>query len=336
MNVIKVVGSLQLTSLLVLSVLCLVVLEIFTYTGAVNKHLGVELVYLVYLAAAVISLQLLQILIDVKTQFSSFYTSVVYRSLCRVSYFLLVSSMLTYFVFDFLEQSHFPNYVFSSFGINYTGIALLLLLLFLLAVNYFLDQHLVEVRDRLRFLKTYTKLQRAILVIFSVICISMSFSTIIGLYRNWIDTASLIGKPYNEKMLISLGGKERLGWIVPLSDLIHDTTPEDAVVFLPPQQAPWQVTGNGGYMRYFIHPRKFVVSNQIQQPIPAGVTHILISHGISAEADSLGWPQIVIPAEEIKNITYIDRNTGRVEVKTNVEYRPTSDIEEWGIITLKR
>lgn len=164
-----------------------------------------------------------------------------------------------------------------------------------------------------------------------------NFQVVLSAMINQTIKASLVWNlPLQERWVIQKGGNQAEGWIYTYAQFIKKHTPEDAIIFIPPQRESWKQEGNAGYLRWFVFPRKLVQRNQLESEIPQEATHVLIAHGNWIWfADEYTWPRITIPASQISSISLIDRKTLEEETFTTTTYTPFYSEEVWGIIELK-
>lgn len=254
----------------------------------------------------------------------------------KLNLLLLLLGCIAFFVFEALETAHYQNYVLSKFSIHYQNIPFVL---YFFLLGSFLSILESPKNLYLRFTDYFgSDLTLKVILLFSFLILVLSnlfnqFSIVTkGLHQSF----AYVGEPYEARLERRLGGRDNMGWIVAYTSFVKSHTPNNAVIFIPPQQALWEVTGNSGYMRYFLHPRILINFEDMYATIPEEATHVLISHGLWFGNAQPGWPKIDIPAEEIEVITHIDRDTGNVTVYKNTAYTVNSEQETWGLIKLKK
>jgi hypothetical protein len=166
----------------------------------------------------------------------------------------------------------------------------------------------------------------------AVIALTQLQQAVATLYDQTIQMSINAHVPFADRFTYKQGGTVYYGWIWPYSQFIIKHTPDNAVLMLPPQSNVWKMEGNSDYFRWFMYPRTLV--HAVDEVIPVGSTHILIALGECGEGEC-GWPKITIPAERIKQIILIDRET-QVETTLNeTEYHLDTDRYQWGIIELQ-
>lgn len=218
---------------------------------------------------------------------------------------------LTYFVFIFLEVTHYPNYIFTRFHVNPLAFQLFLSITW---IHYLIQKKL-----------SLSK----ILIIASLIYIGVDGAArTLALLRN--ELTLIIREPfltYDQKM-----SREYWGFYSAMKEVVR-LTPADATLLIPPQGNPWEVEGNGAMVRYFIYPRKLMnlAPDFTTLPKVAGPTYVLIARGSWPSVTNpagYGWPKIKLDA---KQIWHIDLSTG-INYSYNRPYDPNSDQWNWGLI----
>jgi hypothetical protein len=316
---------------LLLVTFAFILIEILTYRGFTQKYFIIDASWLLVISISLLFLYFYQMVVIKKTVKPAISSSLF--KIFSINYFLFFPVIAVYFIFFYLEKSHHPNYIFTNFHIQYENAELLFILMGTNLLGYFIKNKKTEIAD---LVKKFSFEQ--IIIIFSLILVTIpnTFRATTKFYENFISAYKRIGLSHEERMIQSLGGEGFLGWIVPYTNFIKERTPEDSVIFIPPQLGAWLATGNGGYMRYFLYPRKLINDTEIESPIPEEATHVLISHGLWRIDGGGGWPKITIPAERIEEIGYIDRASKETTIKKGVDYDNNPKLAEWGIITLRK
>jgi len=111
--------------------------------------------------------------------------------------------------------------------------------------------------------------------------------------------------------------------------------PEDASIFIPPQNDVWAQEGNPYYFRWFVYPRKMVQSSDAYALLPEAARFILVSNGGWNGGDS-GWPKIHVPEKNIKTVFLIDRYSLKERTVTAHDYYTSLAPTEWGVIELNK
>jgi hypothetical protein len=133
--------------------------------------------------------------------------------------------------------------------------------------------------------------------------------------------------------------KEKLTYKVsdyPYYAFVNELTPPDATILVPPQESPWLTSGNVGYIRNFLYPRKLLQGTYQTAPIPSGTQYVLIARGEWPvnDLERYGWPKATISAQ---HIWYFDQNTRQhfeADTKTFDPNAPENK-ERWGLIQLQ-
>jgi len=141
-----------------------------------------------------------------------------------------------------------------------------------------------------------------ILTVFAVIIILFQNLKGIGpknVLRNFIIRARNFSLSYDDKMRLGVG-KEFYDFTL----FIKENTPEDAVILIPPQAYPWPQTGNAGYLRYFVFPRKVISGNEFKPGINLNENKVTYSlflwaddYPIVGKSFAPGWPKFNLKAE---------------------------------------
>lgn len=225
--------------------------------------------------------------------------------------YIIILLTLAYFVFIFLEVTHYPNYIFTHFHVNP--------LTFQLFVSVAWIHYLIQ--KNLSLSKT--------LIIATLIYIGVDGAgRSIALLRN--ELRAIIHEPfltYDQKM-----SREYWGFVPAIKEVVR-LTPKNATILIPPQGNPWEVEGNGAMVRYFIYPRKLMnlLPDFTSLPNTTGPTYVLIAKGSWPSVTNpagYGWPKIKIDSNQI---WHIDLSTG-VNYSYNRSYDPSIDKWDWGLI----
>lgn len=229
-----------------------------------------------------------------------------------------------------IETITYPNYVFSTIHIHLDGLQILTVLFFI----YFVLTNLRH--DNLKLLLETT-------LLFAVISVLFNYTL-----ANIINTRKLVIKEID---LIQASGpsysdKQRAGWgdIYTYTELLRKSTPENAIIAIPPAQNHWLYSGNLVLMRYFLYPRTLVnvkESDSIETlyDLPdVDYDYVAIIWGESNTRDSAdyGWPKAAIPSEYIEYFNLQDGSTRKVIIDS---YMPEDHDDEsigWGLIKVQR
>lgn len=244
------------------------------------------------------------------------------RSFRYLAIFSIIFSGLLLIV----ETATFPNYVFSTLHINLDGLQILTVLFF----SFFVLTNLRH--ERLLMLVDTT----AVIAVTSILLnyFMANLITDVTLIRNEIHLIRIGGKTYEEKQIAGWGDIYRY------SLLLKKTTPEHAVIALPPAQNHWLYSGNLVLMRYFLYPRTLVNVKETNSTtslyeMPKGdYEYVALIWGESNPLDTTArvWPKTEFAAEYIDYFNLSEQTITRVNVKL---YKPDSESEiskGWGVI----
>jgi len=218
---------------------------------------------------------------------------------------LFFISLLSYFYFSFLESANYANYVFTYYHLHFRH----LLFINVASAIYLLfsgrgagERGIDSYKDYIRKIGRMAEVRRelALLILFIPLLL-VGYRNIVETTPKIIDEALLtfryFDKSYDEKM------RARWGKFYDYMVFIKENTPEDAVIYHPPQIKPWEFEGNQVLLRYFLYPR-ILVSGSISREDYEGpeITHILIVWGKPSpgvEGLNFGWPKKEIKASEV-------------------------------------
>lgn len=147
--------------------------------------------------------------------------------------------------------------------------------------------------------------------------------------HNFIFRLRNFNLSYDEKMRLSVGKA-----FYDFTLFIRENTPEDSVILIPPQAYPWPQTGNAGYLRYFIFPRKVINGKEFEPGINLAENRIeyvlfLQSDDLQTPGDVLtpGWPKFDLRAVyklyllEDGNTKKVPGNYNQKEIRENKNLR---------------
>ena len=130
----------------------------------------------------------------------------------------------------------------------------------------------------------------------------MVFDNLVKTTPKMVSEATLTLKyatsSYDEKM------RARWGDFYDYMVFIQDNTPEDAVIYHPPQIKPWEFEGNQALIRYFLFPRTLVSGSiDLDEYDGPQITHIMIvwgreKSGVDQDVE-YGWPKQEIKGKRI-------------------------------------
>jgi len=292
------------------------IIESVTYVGFIKKHIKINTS--IFIIPIVVMGLLLRF---VYSSNKRFIPKVVHKF--YLIYFATI--LIGYVLMSLVEEITYTNFMFSKFHVQYSNLLgpILLSLFLLLLMNINFD---------------FLKKRGGWSLIFTVITFWLVATNIIQLNSMFRDSiTNLIRHPfasYDDKMRAKLGSKF-YNYIL----FINEYTPENSKLLIPPQAFPWPQTGNGAYMRYFIHPRDFAnskVDEKGRDLKGENIDYVLMLWGETEQIQyntTHGWPKYNIPAEEI----FILKDDGTVEaIKENYVYDNYKDQKVWGLIKVKK
>jgi len=189
-------------------------------------------------------------------------------------------------------------------------------------------------KNILKFLKKSSRLRIIMILYISIIMIVQTKGIVLGTYSTFIKIPQQLSTPYADRFVDRMQGNNYFGWIYTYTKFIKEHTPDEAIILIPPQKYAWEMEGNAGYVRWFLYPRYVRSSSDLSPEIPDDVKFVMISYG-TWWSKIHGWPQINIPAEKIKKIWLINRQTLDQEELVSVDYQYKEGQELWGLIELK-
>lgn len=266
---------------------------------------------------------------------SKFVLNEFFLFILRLNRIFVVAILLTNYLFITLEKEHFANYIFANFHVHLSVLSQLVSL----SVTIALIEFVIFNKSIINFIrKRFTSVLQIIFVV-SVLAIvlpqAQDTATLISVGS--IDLIKFPFKSYDEKIVVQMNGNESSGWVYTYGTFLKRNTPENAIIFIPPQIEPWLMEGNQYYMRWFVYPRSLRYSRELQAPIPQDATYVMIAHGSWPwGASSFGWPRISIPKEKIHKIIIIDRSTMEEKTIENIDYVWQEKTPVWGVIELKK
>lgn len=311
----------------------LLALEVYTYKGFISRYLFVNSDILFVLGIGLCTAVIVG---------KSYYAEHKYK---RAEYlvfyfnrFISLPLITLYYLLLSLENSHFPNYVFSEYHLVPDNLNVLVSLnLIIFGIDLFYTHNLF-----IRTIQNKTlPIKQSILNIIYIVCIISFMVPQIQRVGGNIFTSNILllnslGDNYDEKMVRLLGGKDSSGWIYVYSEFIKKHSPEDAKIFIPPQMQSWEMEGNPWYFRWYVYPRKLLSAQKVDSVPPQETEYILIAHGTWIwGATDYGWPKSTIPADKIDKIFIINRSSLEESIIENAPYIPRLSPEQWGLIKLK-
>lgn len=297
------------TSVLIFGLLsiCLGILEAFAYKGFVFKHVGISY-NSIFVSAIFLSVLNVLLIMTQKTKFKQTIP-------VTILIFPFPVLFITYLLSRSIERVTFTNYIFSKFHLNFQ----LIILPLLISIYPF-------VTGLIGYKKSRGYIRSVLIIVILINLTGLVPKTLIN--KTWFVVTNM-SMSNEEKMIITFGKS-----IYNYSEFVKANTPPDAVILVPPQDNPWPQTGNVGYFRYFLYPRKLINAEECPS-ISNDVTHILIDWGESEYAGNRthGWPKCNLWG---KNIVYMIGNDSIIS-KTKVYLYKDAIFDQnkrWGIIEL--
>lgn len=304
------------------------VIEACTYIGFLRSLIFIDAISFATLTV------LLGIYVVPKLPSTGMFLQKMYEYIFMFSRLITPVNLFLYFLLASLEEKHYPNYVFAHYHVNYElfrYVAFFSVSILLLDIS---RQYHKKVADTYRSFK-----ERGLrLELIAVIIIALSYAravipTSISITRTgFLDVGFIVTHlflSYKEKQLKALSEFSYLNFI-------KENTPETASIGIPPQMPPWLTTGNEGYVRYFLFPRK-IVKIPDKNKIPEFAEYLLIDKGEWAVPDpnEYGWPKKMVKADKI---WYFDKATNSVIESEDKIFDPNNPDQKlrWGLIKVAK
>lgn len=297
--------------------LCLSLIESFTYSGFIAKHLFINSFVVAFLAVIFGLLVLIMTFFhkDKRGQKGGIKILIFFIIILSLYIFLKIINRLTY-----------DNFVFSKFHIQPNNLLLSVLITFLPVI--------VIWSPKINLKK-----------IFSIKNILGAFVTLIVVFNIYkiykIENRSLrfiINHPlasYDTKM------EEKLGTVFyRYTQFINQYTQENSRLLMPPQAFPWPQSGNGAFLRYFVYPRKvgngkeYMTKDEVAK---ISSDYVLLDYGETETTEgeyTHGWPKFDIPAEKV--ILMNEDGSYGGEVLGDYRYENYEGKRVWGLIKVKK
>lgn len=247
------------------------------------------------------------------------YKNLIKINYLKINHYLTLASIALMTVFYeivirlvlFVNQSHYPNYVFSTYGIKPEFLRIMSAINYVfLAIIVALFVSIYESRIKKRknvgkniYNNSVGLLSRdTIINVFSfVVLISMSIYPIVSIP----DLVKESRQDYNVRI-----GKEYV-YIEALSKL----TPTDSSIIHPPQSNEWPLFGNQPIDRYFLFPRTLISGNLVDSNEYLDKFGTIYFVLVTETANSPEWPKINLKEKQIIfDMHNIVRYTNLVEV----------------------
>jgi len=231
----------------------LALVEVYKYPGVVAKFTHVDFSYFIYLLAI----------------FSVF----VKKPEKHKKIFILgaIFAVIFFIGITFVESVTYNNFVFSRFHINIGGSANLVSIFFVLLVPYYLIKR--NLIDKVAILILVFWVTSNMLGTFSFASNKVGFQL-----KN-------LNYTYDEKM------RNDWGEFYDCMKVIKINTPENSMIYLPPQSSVWQMEGNEFLVRYFLYPRGIKHFENIIEASSSANPYFVYSWGYYPGDRDLGaWP----------------------------------------------
>jgi len=294
-------------------------LETFTYSGFVAKHLFLTLDLFLFLT---FWLGLFLKLTNIKS--NSLLPKILL--ILRWPMFLLLSFLAIFF--PLIEALHFSNYVYSNYHLHPSG---LFWPWFLVAFLFFINSFSLSVFTvKHLYLKDIIKMS-FVLGFF----IFLLAGNLFDLSRDKMRGALYILRhpfaSYDDKMRVS-AGELFYNYIL----FIKENTSENSKILIPPQGYPWPQTGNKAYLQYFLYPRHLLNGQEKEAGVDLKkekIDYVLLAWGESTQLQygfTNGWPKFNLEAQRI-----IYKLDGLDKKITQSDYRYDPEQKNlWGLIEL--
>lgn len=214
-----------------------------------------------------------------RTSDSKLYLDSLINTYLFLSKLVLICISAFYFLFNFVEEHNYKNYVYSHYHIQPQ-----LILRPIILISFFLIAYLV--RDKIVFLsniksyepkKNYINsiLAFALVVILAVFCIGNLFEDVSLLSKYFVDFMKTASMSKEEKYNYVM--RSNYGYYFDYMEFVKSVVPSSSSILLPPQKNPWQLEGNQCLDRYFLYPR--VLYSQYDQHLSNEYDYVLITWG---------------------------------------------------------
>lgn len=288
-------------------------LETYSYIGFLKKYIFVDSRFFVVLA-------IFSTILLIGRKLNTFNNFVL-----KVNLIIFPLVAILYLVMQFLEAIRFPNYTFSTYHIQPTNFFYIVLMsLTLLLIS--------KITKQKSLVSNGSAFKPFLILIFIAAFINGAVKTVDAAIFTNIYVFSHLNASYDYKMT----ALDRWSNYYDYIKFVKENTPENAFILVPPQQLPWNSTGNVGLDRYFLYPRN-LENGSLNEPIDSSkYNYVLIVWGewYIDDKNAYGWPKVPVKAE---SIIYFNPGTRKVsEIKGN--YNPVKSAENgvWGIIKIKK
>jgi hypothetical protein len=280
-------------------VLCV---ETVTDTGFFSRHFFATSNQIIYV------ILLLTIFYLVLSK-DKFYEKVTKPLACAIIGFLL-----TYIILNVLEIRNYPNYVFSAFHLNLMGFQPLLVfvitLYFLIQVSLYLNKHLTSSLQKF-----------VVLTLFSLFLYTNSGRDLVIVKKYFAYAAAYPEASYGQKMY------ELWGEPYNFFKIGRTLMDKGSILIIPPQESPYDISGNKGLVRYFLN---LVNLDQINPLSAKKGDFIIITPGNELNNGVYKiWPEGEVSADYYFVINAKDASYQKISGDYNSSTFPQG---EWGLI----
>ncbi len=329
----------------------LVLIETYTYIGALKKYLFVDSRFLLFLT---VTIAFFIVVGATKKQISNQFITTTFVLNTLLSPLVI----FLYYYFLMAEAIHFPNFVFSTYHIqpanmvNIVYLNLSLLGCYWLAKNQSVRKLIVafanrksEIQESGAFTNSRDQIKKSQyieLATFSLLILLMSNYLLVNITSTFAkistDLVFIVNNPrlnYDQKM------EKAWGKMYYYFLYVNKTIPGDAVIGLPPAQHRWLRTGNTVLMRYFLFPHKLVNLKETWKeetlrdlPVDKYDYLLMIPGDWNDGSVPEGWPKQAVLADYVE---YYDPKTNTSE-KVYTNFDPSLEINQksWGIIKIRK
>lgn len=306
-------------------------LELLTYSGFFSKRFIIDIVFVNHLFVTnVLILKFSQYTVNKKLRIIRYLNDLAINT---SSYIFLISVIVSV-AFYYLEETNFPNYVFSNFHINIDAFNIILMLFAELSIIKHLSssKKIPTIKKSLLSSNSFQPLKIIGLVIITLFILSIPVvvNGTIEAARKMVSSYSLLSLSSQEKMNLYWGRTSIF------ANEINIQTNKNVSIAIPPQIYPWTEVGNGGVMQYLLYPRS-ISRNYLVNDIQILPDYYLIVYNSQYEQNVLietVWPDFSINAEYVQFYDFEKKEW----YKADTAYTPDLALEEktWGLIkTLK-
>lgn len=269
--------------------------ESYTYFGFVGKYLLVDSRFFAALSLSV------AFFLNSERFRKRNLLDFISRLIFRVNRVVFPVLLVVYLLMIFLESWKYANYVFSTYHLQPGNFSYLVVFSF----GLFAAKNLGERRMRKTSLNLVT-----------VFVVAFLFLDNFAITSHQVVSTDLFillhpRATYEQKM------QNYWGFFYEYVGFVKANSPKNSTILIPPQEPPWQETGHGALVRYFLHPRKIVQGTYNGKIDTKTVDYVMLAWGElpGLSSDKYGWPKVPIAIEKV---VYLDTNSrlwGLIKVK---------------------